>query len=241
MEQPTIADLNHLVEGVLYANKRDATGAERFDQSYLDHDGIVKASIAQPGNNRRKTSWIAEVGVLVDRTPFEVTEVVFRTSTDDGDTWSKPRDGASESLREQGALLREHVIGLRDSGRFATHDQGLAAIASLKALFAAVRSNDADELAVGMKRAQALLCQITADVPPPPPPAARRGRPRIEDGAAQKAEKRFNIAGLMAKVNESRADRGEAPVPRKDWPADRRTAQPYIDEVRSAAAAPVPK
>lgn len=239
MDRMTITHLNDLVEGVLLTNRHDAGGVEVFDDAYLDHDDVVKASFAEWGNNRRKTSWLVEVGVLVDRAPFEVTDVVFKTSLNGGETWSKPRDNAPESLRERGARIRRHVIGLRDAGRFATKEQGSAAIASLMDLFAAVRSGDPDALAESAKQAQALLCQITADVPPPP--AARRGRPRIEDGAAQKPLRRFNVAGLMAKVNESRADRGQEPVPRKEWPADRRTAQPYIDEVRSAAAAPGPK
>jgi len=227
MEQPSTTELNDLVEGVLNASKRDANGVEIFDEAYLDHDGTVKASIAQWGNNRRKTSWLVEVGVLVDRTPFEVTEVVFKSSLDGGGTWSKPREGAPESLKEQGARIREHVVGLRDAGRFATTDQGLAA----------VLSEDPDGLAEGTKRAQALLCRITPDVPAPAPEPRKRGpKPRTETDAPRNAGKRFNLAGLMGKVNELRIARGEDPVPRKEWPADRREAQPYVDEVRSAAA-----
>jgi hypothetical protein len=151
-----LLDLKQRIRLVVDGNQIAPITDVMSEQVYSNGDVLTAGRMLKV----RDVTWIAEVAIHAERTPIEIGEVEYRNSKDGSDDWRKPRGPTPAAVKRIGAELQEHIVRLRDEGRFATKEQNVGMVGSFRTLLIAVRGGDADEISEALKHAQEALGRI---------------------------------------------------------------------------------
>jgi hypothetical protein len=151
-----LIELKQRIQEVVEGNPISPTTAEMSEQVYSNGDVLTAGRLLKV----RDVTWVAEVSIHAERTPIEIGDVGYRNSKTGPEAWRKPRGPTPAAVKRLGVELQEHIVRLRDSGRFATREQTFGMVGSFRALLMAVRSGDADAISEAVKHAEETLGQI---------------------------------------------------------------------------------